>query len=214
MTGGFQISNAPDAAAMEREFHAAIASERRADRQGAKAFAQACREGDVDRLLQAADFLNDSTIDGWRLAMMRVGRLSGVSAEIRAAFLGIWIEAKHLPLEVGHRPTMARALHVLMPPVVRSVPLRLYRGTAARERKRWLYGFSWTTHRGIAQRFAEQAQVAEDGSVVLETIAPPDAVHLQREEEGYYDEGEVVVDPYKLDAVRVVERLPSSHPRR
>ncbi|WP_267427801.1 hypothetical protein [Methylobacterium sp. GC_Met_2] len=103
---------------------------------------------------------------------------------------------------------MARALHVLMPPIGLGEPLLLYRGTTASERSRRVYGFSWSTRREIAQRFAEQASVASGGAVLLETLAPPSTVHLNREDEGYYGGGEVVVDPYKLAAVRVVERLP------
>jgi hypothetical protein len=153
--------------------------------------------------------LNENTIDGWRLAMRGVGRLPLVSKKIQAAFLPVWIESKHMPLAVGHRPTMAKALHILMPPIVLDAPLRLYRGTSALERSRRLYGFSWTTHLEIARRFAEQARLGTSGAVVLETVAAPGAVHLLREEEGYYDEGEVVVDPYRLGRVRVLARLPS-----
>ncbi|TXN73446.1 hypothetical protein [Methylobacterium sp. WL6] len=208
-----------DPAEIERQVRAALAAERVADRQGASAFAASCRVGDVDAMLRAADFLNDRTIDGWRLAMCRVGRLSAVSPEIRAAFLGIWIESKHMPLQVGHRPTMARALHVLMPSIVLAEPLRLFRGTSANERSRRLYGFSWSTQRNIAERFAEQARLGSGGAVLLETLAPIGSVHLRREHEGYYDEGEVVVNPYALERIEVVARFakaetPSSLSRR
>ena len=45
--------------------------------------------------------------------------------------------------------------------------------------------------------------------MLLETVAEPGTVHLRREDEGYYDESEVVVDPYRLGRVRVLARLPS-----
>lgn len=194
-------------AEIERKVRQALAAERKADRHGAQAFAQACRNGNVAMLLRAADFLNDSTIDGWRLAMRKVGRLSAVSLDIQRAFLPIWIEAKHLPLCVGHRPTMAKALHILMPPTATGAPLHLFRGTTALERGRRLYGFSWTTDREIARRFAEGSRAAPGGSVILETTAPAEAVHLRRENEYYYDEREVVVDPYRIGRVTVCERL-------
>lgn len=205
------VEDAPADDAWEQRFHAAIAAERKADRRGARAFAEACQDGDVERMLAAVDFLNDSTITGWRLAMRQVGRLPSVSPEIRAAFLNVWIEAKHLPLTVGHRPTMARALHVLMPPIPLQEPLRLFRGAGALERQRGLYGFSWTTHREIAEQFADQARQGLTGSVLLETMAPPGSVHLRREDEGYYDESEVVVDPYRLGKVRIAARLPPAN---
>lgn len=200
------VSDVSDHARAEREIRAALAAERKADRQGAAAFARACRDGDVELMLNAVDFLNANTIEGWRLAMRKVGVLPTVSPEIRAAFLNVWIESKHLPLAVGHRPTMARALHVLMPPIPLSEPLTLFRGTSALERSRRSYGFSWTTCRGIAERFAEQACLSESGAVLLETQAEPGSVHLRREDEGYYDEAEVVIDPYRLGKVRVVAR--------
>lgn len=201
-----------DPTEIERKVRKALANERKADRHGAQAFARACREGNVAMLLRAADFLNDSTIDGWRHAMREVGRMSAVSLDIQQAFLPIWIEAKHLPLSVGHRPTMAKALHVLMPPTSTGAPLHLFRGTTALERERRLYGFSWTTDRQIARRFAEGSQAAPGGSVILEATAPAEAIHLRRENENYYDEGEVVVDPYKIGRVIVCERLPYAEP--
>jgi hypothetical protein len=205
------LSDLADPIAIEREVRAALAAERKADRLGARAFADACRDGEVDLMLRAVDFLHENTVDEWRHAMRQVGRLPAVRPEIRAAFLDVWMEAKHLPLEVGHRPTMAKALRVLMPPVALTEPLRLYRGTTASERQRRLYGFSWTTHREIAERFADQARQGSGGAVLLETVAEPGTVHLRREDEGYYDESEVVVDPYRLGKVRVLARLPSVH---
>lgn len=188
------------------DWRAALAEQQRTARRGAQAFARACRDGDAEAALIAADFLDDFTVDGWRLAMLQVGRLSSVNAEIQAAFLRIWVESKHMPLAVAHRPTMAKALHVLMPPIPLAEPLTLFRGTSALERSRRLYGFSWTTRREIAERFAEQARLSEAGAVLLETRAEPGAVHLRREDEDYYDEAEVVVDPYRLGRVRVVAR--------
>jgi hypothetical protein len=140
--------------------------------------------------------------------MLRVSKLRGVSDGIHSAFLPIWIESKTLPLKVGHRPTLAAALRVLMPPSYNGPRLRLYRGATAGERRRRLYGFSWTTRIDVARnKFAAQYQ-DWDGSVVLETVAPPDAILLLREDEKYYDEGEVVIDPFKLSRVDVVERMP------
>ena len=47
--------------------------------------------------------------------------------------------------------------------------------------------------------------------MILQTSAPCEAVLLIRKPEDYYDEGEVVVDPYRLGRVRVVEtRVPGA----
>ena len=208
------VAEMTDLDAAEHEFREALAADRAADLRGARAFATSCRTGDVDGMLRATDFLNDRTLDGWRLAMGRVGRLSEVSPEIRAAFLNVWIESKALPRKVGHRPTMARALHVLMPPIAQAQPLHLFRGTSAHERSRRRYGFSWSTHRHIAEGFAEWASRSSGGAVLLEAMAPIGSVHLCREDEGYYDEREVVVNPYALEGIKVVKHLPQALPQR
>ena len=43
--------------------------------------------------------------------------------------------------------------------------------------------------------------------VLLQTEAPPAAVLLKREPEVYFDEGEVVVDPYLLGRVKLIETI-------
>jgi hypothetical protein len=192
------------------DFRAALARERQADRAGAKAFAEACAAGDPDRLYGAVDYLNHFTCDGWRLAMKRVAKLATVSAEIRTAFLPIWIESNSLPLRVGNRRVLADGLRLLLPGGHEGESLRLYRGAGGMERRRRLYGFSWTTRLEEARGFAERYREAPDGGIVLEALAPADAILLVREDEEYYDEGEVVVDPFRLGKVAVAERLSPS----
>jgi hypothetical protein len=189
--------------------------ERDDGRRAAAVFARVCREGDADNLYDAALFL-DEQVNAWRPAMAKVAALGSVSPEIQAAFQPIWIERKMLPLTVGHRPTMAAALRVLMPPgTYRGPPLTLYRGTSTYERKRRLYGFSWSVELDSARGFAEhwtgvgEALVkimpsSATSGIILKTVAPPEAVLLIREPEEYYDEGEVVVDPYRLGKVTPV----------
>ena len=43
--------------------------------------------------------------------------------------------------------------------------------------------------------------------VILQTLAPPEAIMLIRQPEDYYDEGEVVADPFLLGKINVIERL-------
>jgi hypothetical protein len=82
-------------------------------------------------------------------------------------------------------------------------------GSSWRERTRRTYGFSWTQRRNIAESFADHWRQDADGGggVILETVAPPEAILLVRKDEDYYDEAEVVVDPFRLRAVSVAERL-------
>lgn len=188
--------------------------ERRADIEWAAVFARMCAEGDAERLALAAQALDELTIDGWRLAMRKVARLQSVSPEIQDAFLPIWIEHKMLPLRVGDRPTMAAALRILMPGG-HAAPLTLYRGAGGHERRRRLYGFSWTTDLEVARRFARNWMHQPDDrlgggwtsdGVLLKTAAPAEAILLIRQPEDYYDEGEVVADPFRLGKITLVER--------
>src|SRR4051812_31902811 len=139
---------------LEQRLREHLADERRNNRLGAKAFARACAAGDVEAFLAAVDFLNEQTVDGWRLAMIRASRLSVVSPEIQAAFLNIWIESKMLPLRVGNRRVLADALRILMRSQCPGGSIRVYRGTGWRERQYRQYGFSWTRDQEMARQFA------------------------------------------------------------
>jgi hypothetical protein len=176
----------------------------------ASAIATACAQGDVDAFLAAVGEAG-SVRSPWRLAYLKIGKLPAVSPEIRRAFLSVWVEHKMLPLHVGDRRVLARALRLLLPSNYGGAPQELYRGAAWRERCYRRYGFSWTTDLNIARNFAKNWQHdvgwKNDGGVVLRTIAAPDAVLLIREPEDYYDEGEVVVDPFRLGPIKVAERL-------
>jgi hypothetical protein len=190
----------------QAEYDEAKARERRIDRAGAKALAEACAAGNVEAFLGAVDFLNYRTVEGWRLGMMRVARFPAVSAEIQTAFLNVWIESKGLLGKVRDRPVLAKALPILMPAIYHGAAIQIYRGANWQERRHRRYGFSWTRDRGVARGFAEHWQQVF-GGVVLETLAPPDAILLVREDEDYFDEREIVIDPFRLNKVMVIERL-------
>ena len=180
--------------------------DRRDSMRAARSFSDACARNDACALAEAVDALH-STCDGWRFAMRRVGRLTAISDATRLAFQPIWIESANLPLRVGHRPTLAAALRVLMPKNHNGVALRIFRGANSLELRRRTWGFSWTTDVDVARNFASRHRVADDHGIVLETVAPAEAVLWFREPEDYYDEREIVVDPYRLGKVSVVERL-------
>jgi hypothetical protein len=85
----------------------------------------------------------------------------------------------------------------------------IFRGAGSGERRRRLYGFSWTTDITIARIFAEKHSHLNLNlrGVILRTRAPADAILLIRPPEDYFDEGEVVVDPYHLGKVELTEQL-------
>jgi hypothetical protein len=139
----------------EADLRERLRAEKRATTKAAQAFAGACERGDLDEFSLAVDMV-DGSVDGWRLALIKASRLSSVSKKIKAAFLDVWIQHKHLPLECGNRRVMANALRVLLPTYRARTAMRLYRGTTALERKRRLYGFSWTSQLEIARdKFAD-----------------------------------------------------------
>jgi hypothetical protein len=193
------------------ERRAEFLEKRREARDAAAFFARVCQEGRAELLDTTRQYIDDcGDDDAWRLAMAKVARLPRVSLEIQAAFIPIWVGSQSLPRRVGHRPTMAAALRVLMPGRYSGPPLVLYRAADTSERRRRTYGFSWTFEIDTARLFAGQIQPFQQGigtfqCVIFKTLAPAEAVLLiqQREE---YGEGEVVVDPYRLRKVEIVER--------
>ena len=168
-----------------------------------------CAESDADKLYDAHLWLNEQGNDAWRLAMTKVAKLPKVSRKIQKAFLPIWIESKMLPLRVGSHRVLANALRVLMPATYKGKRLKLYRGTSSAEHSRHIYGFAWTTDVAVARKFAAHwaSHHFNSEGVVLETLAPPQAILLIRKPENYYDEGEVVGDPFRLGKVKLVERM-------
>ena len=111
--------------------------------------------------------------------------------------------------------------------------LRLFRGAGASERRRGVYGISWTSSLSTAQDLAESYRVWRGGSVVLETTAPPAAIitaieypppitEAEKLELGlppttnvveWHDECEFLVDRRQLGHVKVLRRY-SQHPQK
>ena len=133
-----------------------------------------------------------------------------------------------LPLSVGDHRALCNATSVLLPRY-RGPAVRLFRGAGAAERRRRIYGISWSADVEVADRFARERQVMDGGSVVLETVAPTAAIisavdypkpftqeeieRFKREHPDsliieFHEEREYVVDRRRLDAVTVVRRYP------
>jgi hypothetical protein len=190
------------------DFQSQLANERRQAANAAKAFVQACTNGDAEAMQSCAQWLAD-TIGGWPIALRLVGKLGDIPPESKHAFETIWVESKGFSKKVTDRRVISRALEKLLPGG--SVPdgSTIYRGARASERRGPRYGYSWTTELEIARSFAEGYRQPY-GSVILATIVPPKGIFLVRRRGDWWDEGEVVVDPFALTSVSVVERLPWS----
>ncbi|CAN7617477.1 hypothetical protein LJR255_004627 [Pararhizobium sp. LjRoot255] len=82
----------------------------------------------------------------------------------------------------------------------------LYRGESTFNRRRRCYGLSWSANRSVAEAFAEDtSRLYYDGSVLLETLAPPEAILTKMPKR--YGEGEYLVDRRYLRAVQVLRRI-------
>jgi hypothetical protein len=139
-----------------------------------------------------------------------------VPEEIRNVFQLQWFESKGLAVHCDDKSAMLDALRLLFIPY-QGPAVRLFRGAAAREaRARKFYGPSWTTDIEEANRFARQYQYKTGGSVVLETLASPEAIISAPGVDGAYwanadgvrryDEQEYIVDGRRLQQVTVARR--------
>jgi len=211
---------------MTHPFAEEIKREARADKAAADAFIRACQSGDAEALYQAVDGLN-LTIDGWRRAMRKVTRhVQSVAPDIQEAFAEVWRGTKMLPLHVGDNRALCDAIRILLPPY-HGPAVRLFRGAGAAERRRQIYGLSWTADPAVAERFARERQVMDGGSLVLETMAGPEAIihqveypdpftaaeieefkqkHPRGEVVEFHKEREYLIDRRRLGAVGVVTR--------
>jgi hypothetical protein len=144
--------------------------------------------------------------------------LEVVTEEIQHQFLLSWTDTKLPSLKVGDNRVLVDALRVLLPPYT-GPEVRLYRGASAREAKaRKLFGPAWSADIKTAESFALQYQSWPGGSVLLKTLAPPDAIlcspHLvetyfmDNDGDRLYDEHEYIVDGRRLRSVTVRRRYP------
>ena len=104
--------------------------------------------------------------------------------------------------------------------------VRLFRGAGFNEHRKRQYSLSWTHDRTVAEQFARDYSELPDGSVILETIAPPAAIITQiqypepyteaeREEmlresisfDEYHHEREFLVDRRELGTVTIAQQF-------
>jgi hypothetical protein len=206
--------------------------ERRKATHAAKLFTRACHAGDVDVFHEAINLINE--VGAWLPAMREVAReVRAVSPKIQSTFQGVWIESKMLSLRVGNHRALCNAARLLLPKYS-GPPVRLFRGAGAAERRRRIYGLSWSADIECATRFADGRQAWDGGSVLLETLAAPKAIickitypgpltqkeikALKRKYPGitideFHDEQEYLVDRRYLKAVKVVRRDAQTFPK-
>jgi hypothetical protein len=190
---------------LPESFRAAIAKEQCEARQAAEYFFHVVETGRDDLLVGAAAGVSETS--SWREAAKLVTRLPAPSDEIKGAFEAAWVMSKPIASLIRDRRLLAKMLKLLLPGYP-GPALKIFRGTRYRERRSRAYSFSWTTDVTVATAFAQQWIGMPGGGVVLETMAPPEAILLVRgDTKDSFVEFEVIVDPFALQSISIRERL-------
>ncbi|MGH6670443.1 MAG: hypothetical protein ACRECV_00525 [Xanthobacteraceae bacterium] len=138
-----------------------------------------------------------------------MARLTEVPADFRQQMLDLHSTKGHrLREEVGDL-VLIDAYRSVLPPYTGPKRL-LYRGDGAQNRRYRTYGLSWTTDVDQARGFARGWRIADGGSVLLETMAEPDAIiaaPAEHENMLCPEECEYIVDRRRLGKVKVLERF-------
>jgi len=167
------------------------------------AFIAAALGTDENKFWQAILGLNFGwEVGAWRAAIRSIAKMQpAITPELRQTFAVVWVVSEWLPLAVGDDRALRKALRFLLPPY--AGPARtLYRGTHAGERRP--YGFRWTTDAKIATGYIErslEAQREGGRAVMLETLAPPEAIICDIAAAAGSRDHEHAVDGSKLGAV-------------
>jgi hypothetical protein len=140
---------------------------------------------------------------GWRRAFRSVAGIS-LPEETKHIFLSIWLRyGDHIRLECGSDLDLIIGLRAILPPYEGSM-VHLYRGEGVFNRRRRTYGLSWSADREVADSFAKGIwRQTQGGSVLLETVAPADAIICTSDDFG---ESEFLVDRRRLHRVFVLQR--------
>jgi hypothetical protein len=192
------------------EFAARLAAARSEAKQTFLAFVEAAVAGDAERMLSAATRLEFGDVygAGWQHAMRATSRLDSVPRRTREVFLRLYIRSgDHIRQETGDDLVLIKGLRVLLPPYCGTAKLNLYRGQGALEPRKRSYGISWSASREVAESHAQGLwRHCRGGSVVLQTLAAPDAV-ISRigHDEDRYGEAEYLVDRRRLRRVFILE---------
>lgn len=185
-----------------------IRRQRQEERESVKHFASAVRASDLALTAAAIERLEQVGL-AWRRAMRSIVGVE-TTPEFKSGFLEVWMRVGDAMRDsVDDDLLLVSALRSLLPKY-KGPPRRLYRGSTFLERKRRLYGLSWSAELSVAQQFAQHcARHAPLGSVVLATEALPEAIVCAAAElSDSYGEMEYIVDRRRLSRVEVVERIP------
>jgi hypothetical protein len=185
--------------------------ERRREAQGIADIVEGAAGGDYQRFVRGLDALWYDSFTLQR-AFRRVARLTTVPGEFQHRVL-CYLHSEHgdhLRQEIGDL-VLIDAYRRILPPYT-GPARRLYRGDGGRNRRRRTYGLSWTTDVEVARSFARGIwRTSDGGSVLVETVAEPDAIVAAPAESEYESlhqgESEYIVDRRRLGRVKLLERF-------
>ncbi len=169
-------------------------------------FVRSAQSGDLVAFCDALDPVEE--LGCWQPAFRALVKGGIVHPELRARFPAWWAEGGDGTRQaVDNDGLLFDALRLLMPPY-KGPSLTLYRGDGWRNRCRRTYGPSWSKRKKVAEAYAQgNWQTTIDGSVLLETLAPAEAIICAlHKHENRRGEDEYVVDRRRLRQVRVVKR--------
>lgn len=200
-----EFAHALDSATVRKRQGRIDALERKALAQ----FVQAVRLGDLPMVVELFGLIDEEIRDGWRRAFLRLAKIDRVTDEMQTCWLRINLKfGDHIRQEVGNDRLLICVLRVLLPPY-RGPAMTLFRGDGALARKHRTYGASWTSDRAVAESHAAGLwRQSTGGSVLLQTVAPPDAIICAVSSvEDRYGETEYLVDRRRLGPVTVLRRF-------
>jgi hypothetical protein len=191
-------------------FRAARAAEQVREREAVRAFVEGVRLADIGRFGEGVRRLDTCGDWCWRRALRAVAAITDAPDTFRQQVLDAWVTwGDGFRDRARDDLLLADALRAVLPPY--DGPARtLYRGTGMFERRRRLYGLSWTASREVAWSFGNgMYRTCDGGSVLLETQAPVGAIISTPTHYGdAYGEVEYLVDRRCLQGIRVLERYP------
>jgi hypothetical protein len=150
------------------EWRERIREQNRNERRVLNSFEAALRSADLQAISDSFGAIEGVTF-GWERAFRRAAKLDGLPANIRSAFLRVWVRSgDHIRSEVNNDLVLIRGLRRLLPLYRGAHPLTLYRGESVYNWKRRTYGLSWSGQSDVGRGFAEKGmyRTFEGGSVL------------------------------------------------
>ena len=190
------------------ELRARIQAQSKARRDAASMFAAAIAAEDVDGVAEGLDQL---AATGAHLAAFRlIAKVGPISDEWRRSLLSLWTgSGDGLRSAVNDDLVLLPALRKILPTYT-GPAVTLFRGEGAWNRSRRTYGMSWTSNLEVAEAHARSGmyRFSQGGSLVLSTLAPPEAIvcDVSLHIEDRYEESEILVDRRRLGQVTVLRR--------